>query len=292
MDYDSEYYENLLNKVPNYEDIKKCLDITEEFIIRKGLIMTGGTAIDMALRIKGGKLYSDTKQMDYDVYTSENVNDAYELGSILCKNGFNNISCINAFHMGTMTVRVDFVTVADFTYCPIAILKRMPTLRYHKFIIVHPHWQMIDQHSALSFPYNNPGKEVIFQRWEKDMKRYDMLYRYYPVVPTIIENIKSPKYIIGGRIVERRTLKRERMAKKLLIPITTIRIDITMLSNTVISGWASVSYKINGNIVTKSLPNGNPIYLASHDYTSYIVENKKTINVSFINPPSISFSPA
>ena len=33
MDYDNEYYENLLNNVPNYEDIKKCLEITKSFCL-------------------------------------------------------------------------------------------------------------------------------------------------------------------------------------------------------------------------------------------------------------------
>ena len=270
MDYDNEYYENLLNKVPNYNDINKALEITKEFIITRKLIMTGGTAIDMALRLKGDRLYSNSKQPDYDLYSSDNINDAYELGSILCKNGLINVSCINAFHLTTMAVRVDFVNVADFTYCPDTVLKRMPTLKYGKFTIVHPHWQMIDQHSALSFPYTNPGKEVIFQRWEKDMKRYNMLHKHYPVVPT--REVKKQ-----NRIKELRTISREKLSKKLLIPMTVINIHINMLENTILCGWGSVSYKKNNDTITIRLPKGEPLSLASHDYKSYITKNNLRI---------------
>ena len=267
MDYDDEYYENLLNKVPNYEATNKALEITKEFILSKGLIMTGGMAIDMALRLKGNRLYSDSKQVDYDLYSTDNINDAYELGSILCKHEYKNVSCINAIHLKTMAVRVDFINIADFTYCPSEVLKRIPILVYNKFKIVHPHWQMIDQHSALSFPYTNPGREVIFQRWSKDMTRYDLLYKHYPVIPTRRD----------GKAKERRTISREKAAKKLLLSITTVHIDISMLDNSIISGWGSASYIIKGDTVTIRLPKGEPLSLASHDYSSYITKNNLRI---------------
>ena len=40
---------------------------------------------------------------------------------------------------------------------------------------------MIDQHRALSLPYENPPWEVVMHRWKKDAKRYDLLYSIYPL---------------------------------------------------------------------------------------------------------------
>lgn len=274
MDYESDFYENLIETSDDkYEEINRGILIVRDFIINKELILTGGTAIDMALRLNGDKLYNDSKKRDYDVYSSDHVNDAYELSNILCKNGFNLVSCINAIHLMTMTVRIDFINVADFTYCPTNILARMPILKYHKFKIIHPHWQMIDQHSALSYPYTNPGREVIFQRWEKDMKRYDLLYKYYPIAPTMTIDTDDPKYIIhGGKRIEVRTVGREKLAKKLMIQMSTIYIHINQLENTIIAGWGAVSYSYDKktNIITVRIPEGEPLSLATHDYKSFI----------------------
>ena len=44
---------------------------------------------------------------------------------------------------------------------------------------------MIDQHSSLSLPFENPGMEVIFHRWKKDLTRYGKLYKHYLVVPVV-----------------------------------------------------------------------------------------------------------
>ena len=275
MDYESDYYENILKNTHNREEIKRAHSILEEFIISKGLIITGGTAVDMALRLKGHTIYTDTKQMDYDVYSHDNVNDAYLFGSILCKNGFKNVSCINAIHMGTMAVRIDFIGISDFSYCPLNIFKKIPTLTYNKFIIVHPHWQMIDQHSALSYPYQNPGREVIFQRWEKDMKRYDLLYKYYPILPNITEKT-------GGKTTKSKTSRKEKRVKELKstkkeVKLTIITVDIAFLENAIISGWGSVSYSINGNNVIINIPKGESLSLASHDYKAYIEKNNLVI---------------
>ena len=46
--------------------VDRALDIVREFIVERGLILFGGTAIDYALRLKGSKIYPDEQRPDFD----------------------------------------------------------------------------------------------------------------------------------------------------------------------------------------------------------------------------------
>lgn len=315
---DSEYYSNLVN-VRNiiYDDVTKALDIVRQFIVDNKLILVGGMAIDFALQLKGDRIYTDDQLPDYDFYSPNHAADAYTLGSMLCKAGFSNISCIQATHITTMKVRVDFEVVADITYCPLSVYKRIPTLDYNDLRIVHPHYQMIDQHSALAIPFENVGREVIFHRWKKDVIRYDKLYEYYPVVATrdegaffrtpvrkepsrmlVVSSYKNPhdapsrirhtqplnsgtpihtQLLTGGTPIHRgyiRTAERKKLAKKLELPLRTVKIPFEKVRNSCISGWGAIDYKINKGSIELMIPAGEPVTVASYDYKSFAEEQK------------------
>jgi hypothetical protein len=165
----------------NKENIQNALNVAKLFIMRKKRILTGGMAIDLVLKLKGSKLYAENKLPDYDCYSPAHCSDAYELANELVKKGFKNVSAIRAFHISTMKVRVDFTDVADISFVPENIYEKIPTLSAEGFVIVHPHFQNIDQHRSLSLPYEKPPLETIFGRWEKDFKRFDMLVEHYPM---------------------------------------------------------------------------------------------------------------
>lgn len=293
---DPEYYTNLVNvRSVLHKDITHALDVVKDFIIRKNLILIGGMAIDFALRLKGDNIYTDDQIPDYDFYSPNHSADAYELGALLCEKGFKNISCINAMHITTMRVRVDFETVADITYCPTKIYKQVPTLMYDKIRIAHPHWQMIDQHSSLSLPFENPGWEVIFHRWKKDMTRYDKLYKHYPVVPVIetrspisdtgitLETSGTKKYETEGGLQEKpsrgyiRMVDRERLAKKLEIPMQTVKVPLSTISGSCINGWGAIDYKLEEDHIVLLIPTGAPVTVASYDYKKFIKDKKLEI---------------
>jgi hypothetical protein len=287
--YDTEYYTNLVS-VRNvvYEEINRALEVVKEFIINKNLILTGGMAIDFALKLKGESIYTDNQIPDYDFYSTNHSADAYELGSILCKAGYSNISVINAIHITTMKVRIDFEVVADISYCPLSVFKQVPTLMYDKMRIVHPHWQMSDQHSSLALPFENPGKEVIFHRWKKDMMRYDKLYKHYPVVPVLETQDfthKVKKYVTeattrvsqescGGSVGYQRSVDRENMAKHLEIPMQTVKVPMEKLRGSCICGWAAIDYKIDEDNIILSIPTDESITVASYDYKQFIKNHK------------------
>jgi hypothetical protein len=289
-----EYYTNLVNaRSILYTDITRALDVVKEFIINKNLILVGGMAIDFALRLMGDNIYTDNQIPDYDFYSPNHAADAYELAAILCKEGFNNISCINAIHITTMRVRVDFENVADITYCPTKVYKQVPTLMYDKLRIVHPHWQMIDQHSSLSLPFENPGMEVIFHRWKKDLTRYDKLYKHYPVVPVMeplhpisdtgitLETKNTKKYKTEGGLQSyhyQRTVDRELLSKTMEIPMRTVKVPLADISGSCISGWGAIDYKLDNEYITLSIPIGEPITVSSHNYTEFLKEHNLEVS--------------
>lgn len=275
---DTGHYSNLVStRSAIYSSNIKALTTVRQFIIANNLILVGGMAIDFALKLAGDKLYSDDQLPDYDFYSPSHTAHAYELASLLCKAGFPNISCIQAAHMTTMRVRIDFETVADITYCPLTVYKKIPTLIYDRLRLVHPHYQMIDQHSSLSLPFQDAGREVIFNRWRKDMTRYDKLYKYYPVVPILeltpfaLGVLHTPPPKGGGRNYIR-TPDREKLAKYLELPLRTVRVRLADIGGSCISGWGGVDYKIDtdGEYVDLLIPEGEPITLASDDYKSFV----------------------
>lgn len=169
---------------PAYEDLLVAIEIVKDFIIKNKLIVYGGSAIDYALRLFGDKIYPDDllKVPDLDVYSPNNVQHAYQLADILYQRGYQEARAINALHMETM--RVDLMDnhfIADISYRPPEIFEKLPYLEYNGMRIIHPMFQRIDLHSSLAFPYDNSPREVIFERWSKDIKRFNKLAEYYPV---------------------------------------------------------------------------------------------------------------
>ncbi len=204
MEINDKYYEDIsLKKSIHYEEILKAQEIVKKYIIREKRIITGGMSIDFALKLKNHEgIYEEGALPDYDFFSYQHHIDAYEIGLWLYRKGFRGVSIINALHPSTMKVRVNFNTVADITYLPKKIFDQLPTLNYRGFVIIHPHVQMIDQHRALSFPYENAPLETIMgSRPQKDMKRYDILYSQYPIIQKVTQKIELKEYTIPRELL-------------------------------------------------------------------------------------------
>ena len=184
------YEEAAFKRDFQYLDLQKAFDTVVDFLKKKKRILVGGMAIDYSLRTKGSKLYSDNKLPDYDFLSPEFHRDAYEIGSILSKMGISGVSIVRALHISTMKVRVNFVVIADITYVPKNIYDKIPVKTYEGITIVHPYWQMIDQHLALSLPLSGPPLEAIYSRMEKDLKRFDLLHKYWDLSSKVKSNFK------------------------------------------------------------------------------------------------------
>lgn len=194
---------------PVFNSLLISIDIVKKFIIDNNLIIYGGTSLDYALRLCGDSIYPDNMLAvpDLDCYSPINVEHAYQLADILYHHGYTNARAINAQHMKTM--RVDLIDnhfIADITYIPQEIFSTLPYLIYNGMKIIHPHFLRIDLHSSLSFPYDNPPNEVIFERWDKDIKRFNKLAAKYPLISNgdglILNRLSIPidinKYVLTG----------------------------------------------------------------------------------------------
>jgi len=191
----SKEYEALVFDRDIYKDsLLLALKEVRQFIIDEKLILTGGMAIDFALREKGTQLYPDDALPDYDFYSPDFNHCAYKIGKKLCDIGLPNISIITAYHPTTMRVRVEFVAVADITYIPRKIFDNIPTMKTPDGLLYeHPCFKFMNIHRALSYPLENPPMEVILHRWAKDICRFDLLYGYYPITPKSLD--KEPKFV-------------------------------------------------------------------------------------------------
>ena len=179
----SKVFEKILFKHnPLHEKLNSAVEIVKKFIAKNNLIIYGGTAIDMALRLHGDKIYPDDEFPDLDFYSTNNVKHSYMLADELYLAGFEDVRTINASHMKTMKVDlIDGHFVADISFQPEEIFNKIPTLVFNGMKFVNPLFQRIDTHSALSFPYDGAPREAIFARWKKDIKRFNKMDKYYPV---------------------------------------------------------------------------------------------------------------
>lgn len=161
---------------------EKALKVVREFIAERKLILYGGIAIDYALRLKGTQIYGEDVLPDYDFFSSNHVEDSYDLAERLITAGFKNVDAIRAFHVQTQKVRVELIPVADISYCPKTVFDKLITLQYKDLRVLHPNYQRMDMHHALSFPFDNIPNYPSFQnRWKKDIKRFNLFEKHYSI---------------------------------------------------------------------------------------------------------------
>jgi hypothetical protein len=160
----------------------RLVEIVKEFVITRKLIVYGGLAIDLALRLQGKKIYEDDVIWDIDVYSPQADKDAFDLVDLLKSMQFPRVSAFLAMHIQTMKVSVNYLSCADISYMPKEIFDKLPTLTTKTGIrILHPHYQCIDIHSSLHYPFSNAPSENLFNRYEKDVKRYNIIMQSYPL---------------------------------------------------------------------------------------------------------------
>lgn len=160
----------------------ELIELVKKFARERRLIIYGGVAVDMALRLKGGKIYEDDALWDVDMLTDDSVKNAYDFVDLLREKGYKEVNAIRAVHIQTMRVRVNSIICADFSFVPKPIFDKIPTLNYQDLLFVHPQYQYTDTHLSFTFPFANPPSENIYNRFSKDLERYRLLVSYYPTI--------------------------------------------------------------------------------------------------------------
>ena len=182
--------------------IDRAMELVKKFIISKNLILFGGMSIDYSLRIKGDKIYPDDNCPDFDVLSKNNIKDAYDLADVLHKIGFENVNVVRGIHFQTMKVKIDSIFVADIGFIPSNIYDLIPTLNYMGFRITHPDFLRMDMHIVFAYPYKDFTMENIFNRWKKDIKRLNLLEKYYPLISTETLNLVASEHKLPFKVVD------------------------------------------------------------------------------------------
>ena len=159
----------------------KAFNIVKDFIIENKLIIVGGMALDYALKLKGSGIYDENELPDYDLLSPDSYQDSIKLGIELCKSKMENVSIIRGYHIPTTRVRVENVGVADLSYCPKSVYDELNTIMYEGFRLIHPYYQLIDQHNAFAYPYRKPQWGGNVNVWKKYDERIKLVLEFFPL---------------------------------------------------------------------------------------------------------------
>lgn len=96
-------------------NIRRAIDVVEDFLRKKHRLCYGGQAINAHLPAKY-KFYDPEYSIpDYDFFTPQQATDISTLVRDLRKAGFTEISAREGMHEGTVKIYVDYIPVADMT---------------------------------------------------------------------------------------------------------------------------------------------------------------------------------
>jgi hypothetical protein len=164
-------------KITNTEEIQKLLNIVEEFIIKNKLLLYGGIAINNILP-KYAQFYNfDIEVPDYDFYSYDALKHAKDLADIFYKEGYVEVEAKAGMHMGTFKVFVNFIPIADITQMHETIYNELlkDAIVISKMYYTPPNYLRMSMYLELSRPSGD------ISRWEKVLKRLNLLNDYYPL---------------------------------------------------------------------------------------------------------------
>ena len=164
-------------KIANSPDVINIIKIVEEFLVKKKRICYGGTAINNILP-KNAQFYDKSVEIpDYDFFSPNALEDAKELADIYYKTGYDEVEAKAGMHEGTYKVYVNFIPVADVTYLHPTLYNALKAETIHIAGIRYapPNYLRMGMFLELSRPDGDVS------RWEKVLKRMNLLNKYYPL---------------------------------------------------------------------------------------------------------------
>ena len=164
-------------KAANSPEIKRIINIVENFLRKKKLVCYGGTAINNILPKQDQFYNKDIEIPDYDFYSSNALQDAKELTDIYVENGFQEVEAKSGQHHGTYKVFVNFIPVADITNIPKELFNaiKREAVKVAGILYSPPNLLRMNMFLELSRPAGD------ISRWEKVLKRLTLLNRHYPL---------------------------------------------------------------------------------------------------------------
>lgn len=171
-------------------EVRRIIDIVEEFLRKKRLICYGGTAIN-ALLPREDQFYDMNVELpDYDFFSPDPMKDAKDLADIYHKAGFTKIEAKAGVHSGTFKVFVNFIPVADITFLVPELYKRIAktAVKVDGIFYTPPNYLRMLMYLELSRPKGDPS------RWEKVLKRISLLNKNYPLKGKSCEFVEIQRF--------------------------------------------------------------------------------------------------
>lgn len=166
-------------KIANSPEVVQIIKILEDFLVRKRLICYGGTAINNILPKEAQFYDREIEVPDYDFFSKNALKDAKELADAYFVAGYDEVEAKAGMHPGTYKVYVSFLPVADITYLHPTLFdslsKEAITVAGIKY--APPNYLRM----AMFLELSRPDGDV--SRWEKVLKRINLLNRYHPLNP-------------------------------------------------------------------------------------------------------------
>ena len=193
------------------QNIKKIIEIVEEFLRKKNSICYGGTAINNILPEQDQFYDRHVEIPDYDFFSKNALKDAKELADIYYKEGFQEVEAKAGVHGGTFKVFVDFIPVADITYLVPEIFNnlKLDAIKINGILYCPPNYLRMSMYLELSRPRGDVS------RWEKVLKRLTLLNKHYPLMSGTCKNIEIQRLFEGDSNTNKKDLFN--ITKKILI---------------------------------------------------------------------------
>ena len=159
-------------------ETKKIIHLVESFIMKHKCIVYGGTAINNVLP-KEDQFYDyDYELPDYDFFSPNAFELAKKLADLYASKGFEDVEAKSGVHHGTYKVFVNHMGVADITYLHPELYESIKKTAIIKEKIMYAPANFLRQSMFLEL--SRPMGDV--SRWEKILKRLNLLNKHYPLV--------------------------------------------------------------------------------------------------------------
>jgi hypothetical protein len=176
-------------KIANTEDVKKMIQILEDFLRRTKCICYGGTAINNILPEEAQFYDRSVEIPDYDFFSSTPIEHARELSQIYYKAGFTETEAKSGVHKGTYKVFVNFIPMADITALPKPIFAAIQkdAIVIDGIYYAPPNYLRMGMFLELSRPAGDVS------RWDKVLKRLTLLNKYHPMKAPYNCRLREPE---------------------------------------------------------------------------------------------------
>jgi len=173
--------------VANSAEVKKIINIVENFIRRKKVICYGGTAINNILPKQDQFYNTEVEIPDYDFFSPNALQDSKDLTDDYVREGFLEVEAKSGQHKGTYKVFVNFIPVADITFLHKEIYKsvKQEAIKVDGILYAPPNYLRMSMYLELSRPAGDVS------RWEKVLKRLTLLNNNYPLKSEHCDKIEA-----------------------------------------------------------------------------------------------------